>query len=357
MVNGEVGPLFEEIDTADGKIKILGDGGLHRTLYIGKRRDKKDHYLASNEILYGPHLGIEQHGWAFGQGGMPFIVSKNGERNVLHIGDKEAFKGEGIDRFVRFGDRMLLGGTRHNAALYHYDGYRVEKTIAPKGSSNQDPFMAVLKLSHSYDLWASKVRVSQATQLYTIKLEEDEKDDEKTGDSTLHWIEGDLNLEKETMRVMQHQMPIPRVACKDLQSVEILFGDLSATKLNIPARDEKKFVGTVGIIDKDDGERFVVTPEEGASFNFADEAIAEGKEKGWRADREEWMGKKVEIEWSCAYHKPKEGLELQAPRPFLKDMKVYEEKEEEEEGAQKDDKAADTKENKKGQAAAKDDKP
>ena len=160
-------------------------------------------------------------------------------------------------------------------------------------------------------------------------------EDEEFGDSTLHWIEGDLDLKSEKMRVLQHQMPIPRVACKDLQPIEELIGNRDQN-LGIPDRDEKPLIGTVGIIDEDEDKRFVFTSKDGQSFNFDRGAANTSKVKEWRAERDEWMGETVEIEWKCVYHKPDDRRARQEARPELISMKIYEEKEREEEQEQTD---------------------
>ena len=62
------------------------------------------------------------------------------------------------------------------------------------------------------------------------------------------------------------------------------------------------------------------------------------KVKEWRAERDEWMGETVEIEWKCVYHKPDDRRARQVARPELIKMKIYEEEEEEEKGEKKDTK-------------------
>ena len=234
----------------------------------------------------------------------------------------------------------MLGATRSSTKVLFYDGQQINQYIGAKGTknkqriNNQDLFLTALKLGHSYDLWASKVRIAQATTIYEMELHEDEE----FGDSTLHWIEGDLDLKTEKMRVLQHQMPIPRVACKDLQPIEELIGSKDSN-LEIPNRAEKPLIGTVGIIDEDEDKRFVFTSNDGQSFNFDRGAANASKVKDWRAERDEWMGETVEIEWKCVYHKPDVRRARKVARPELMKMKIYEEeedKEEEEKGEKKE---------------------
>ena len=342
MVNGEMGPIFDEI----GKnFRILGTGGLSRTLYSGKREHKNGDrwYLASNDIHYGPHesIGDDQFGWAFG--GVPFVVTKDGDQKTLKIADETIYEGSEIDHFVRFGERTMLGATRSSAKVLFYDGQQINQYIAASGGSknqdrikDQDPFLTALKIGQNYHLWSSKFRVAQATTIYEMALHEDEE----FGDSTLHWIEGDLDLETETMRVLQHQLSIPRIACKALQPVEALVGNLD-TNLQIPDRKEKPLVGKVGYIDEAEDKRFIFTSNEGQSFNFDRGAANTKKAKEWRAEREEWMGETVEIEWKCAYHQPDDRRARKVARAELTSMKIYEEEEpEENSGAAKEDKDA-----------------
>ena len=63
-----------------------------------------------------------------------------------------------------------------------------------------------------------KVRIAQATTIYEMVPHEDEE----FGDSTLHWIEGDLDLKTEKMRGSIRCRF--QVACKDLQPIEELIG-------------------------------------------------------------------------------------------------------------------------------------
>jgi hypothetical protein len=189
-------------------------------------------------MRYGPHEALEKFGWAFG--GVPYVVTTDGEKKTLKIGDDCIYEGSAISSFVRFGERTMLGATRSSTKVLFYDGQQINQYIGAQGKKNkqriknQDLFLTALKLGHSYDLWASKVRIAQATTIYEMELHEDEE----FGDSTLHWIEGDLDLKTEKMRVLQHQMTIPRVACKDLQPIEELIGTKDSN-LEIPDRAEK----------------------------------------------------------------------------------------------------------------------
>lgn len=331
LVNGEMGPIFEEIDNES--VKVLGSGGLKRTLYIGKRRDKKEVYLASSEELYGPHKSIEEHGWAFEQGGLPYAVTKDGEKNTLWVGEEKQFEGSKVESFIRFGSRVLLSGSRSNQKLLLLDEHKVQGFISQTKFKDQDLFLNAWRLANTYDLWSSKVRMARANTLYTMDLEEDEE----SGDSTLHWIEGDLNMKAETMRVLQHQMPISRVPCGDLQTVEVLFGTLPSG-LAIPNRDEAVLVATVGAIDKNENKRFIVVADDGRSFNFGEGAIAE-KEKALRKNRKEWVGKRVDMSWRCSYHKPRKGLDIQRPRPVLVKLSLHKEEDASDAGPEVDENA------------------
>ena len=276
-------------------------------------------------MRYGPHEELESFDWAFG--GVPYVVTKDGEKKTLKIGDDCIYEGSEIASFVRFGERTMLGATATALKFFSTTDSKSINTLAlreVRRIKDQDLFLTALKLGHSYDLWASKGGLLKATTIYEMALHEDEE----FGDSTLHWIEGDLDLKSEKMRVLQHQMPIPRVACKDLQPIEELIGNRDQN-LGIPDRDEKPLIGTVGIIDEDEDKRFVFTSNDGQSFNFDRGAANTSKVKEWRAERDEWMGETVEIEWKCVYHQPDDQPRQEAPRAHLDEKFTRKRREEE----------------------------
>ena len=167
------------IEADSGNFKVLGTGGLSRTLYKKITTNGVDrYYLASNEMRYGPHKEAPSFDWAFG--GVPYVVTKDGEKKTLKIGDDCIYEGSEIASFVRFGERTMLGATRNSTKVLFYDGQQINQYIGATGSrknkriKDQDLFLTALKLGQSYDLWAQS-RIAQATTIYEMALHEDEE--------------------------------------------------------------------------------------------------------------------------------------------------------------------------------------